>query len=134
MPASNRRLDTIAQELLIQDNHVTPAREVACRVSALAARVPASAIASRERRPLESVIRASMVWPAARRSRTPATSIRVYLNVGRPRHTAGAETINFPKGMYSYDSPPTISCTSCCFMGHSLPEATRHNQRSAFLL
>src|SRR5262249_40381613 len=94
----------------------------------------ASAIASRERRPLESVIRASIACPAARRSRTPATSIRVYLNVGRPRHTAGAETTNFPRGMYSYHSPPTISRISCCFIGNSLPEATWHNQRRVFLL
>src|SRR5262245_2014 len=100
-----------------------PARDMACRARALAARVAASAIASRERRPRESMMRASISCPAARRSRTPATSMRVYLNVGRPRQTPGAETINFPRGIYSYHSPPTISRTSCCFTGDSLPEA-----------
>src|SRR2546428_7884169 len=72
IPASDRRLYTIAQELLIEDNHVAPARDVACRASALAARVAASAIASRQRRPLESVVKASMVCSAARlRGRQP---------------------------------------------------------------
>jgi hypothetical protein len=36
--------------------------------------------------------------------------------------------------MYSYHSSPTISRTSCCFMGNRLPGATRHNSRRAFLL
>src|SRR5438874_13036118 len=48
-----------------------------------------------------------MPCTVGRHSRTPATAIRVYLNVGRPRQTAGADTTNFPSGMYSCHSPPT---------------------------
>src|SRR5882724_7149403 len=53
--------------------------------------------------------------PAQSQLRTPATSMRVYLNVGRPRQTPGAETTCFPKGMYSYTCPSANSSrTSRC--------------------
>src|SRR5438105_47839 len=38
IPTSDSRLQTIAQELLIEDNHVPLARDMACRARALAAR------------------------------------------------------------------------------------------------
>src|SRR3990172_1005461 len=85
--------------LLVQNDHVAGWSTAEDLTRASFANRMASLTAAAERRlSAYSRVTFSMLHPAASKSRTKATSRRVYLKVGRPPHTPGAATTYLPSG------------------------------------
>ena len=116
LTAAGRRLHREARDLLRQaedfydsarsaDSAITGELALGCFLTlgplfmpALVTSFTASTTAAWGTRPPYPLTMSSIFSPVARRSKVPVTSMRVYLNVGRPPHTPTARTTWSPKG------------------------------------